>query len=137
MSDNVNDLLRARLDESNLAKLFALKNPKMHAFIAEGIELAQPESVFVCTDSDEDLTYIRSRSVEAGEETPLAIKGHTFHFDGYYDQARDKANTKYLLAAGTDLGASLNSTDKEAGTKEDRAFIKDSMLGRQMLVCFY
>jgi phosphoenolpyruvate carboxykinase (GTP) len=137
MSDNVNGLLRARLDEANLAKLLALKNPKMHAFVAEAIELAQPESVFVCTDSDEDLAYIRRRSVEAGEENQLAIKGHTFHFDGYYDQARDKANTKYLLAPGKDLGASLNSTDKEAGTKEVRAFLKDSMAGRQMLVCFF
>ncbi|MHC4745501.1 MAG: phosphoenolpyruvate carboxykinase domain-containing protein, partial [Planctomycetota bacterium] len=137
MADNVSELLRARLDEANLAKLLALKNPKMHAFVAEAIELAQPESVFVCTDSDEDLAYIRRRAVEAGEETPLAIKGHTYHFDGYYDQARDKANTKYLLAAGKDLGASLNSTDKAAGTKEVRAFLKDSMVGRQMLVCFF
>ena len=137
MADNVSDLLRARLDEANLAKLFALENPKMHAFIAESIELAQPESVFVCTDADEDLAYIRGQAVETGEEKPLAIQGHTRHFDGYYDQARDKANTKYLLAPGKDLGASLNSTDKEAGTKEVRAFLKDSMVGRQMLVCFF
>jgi phosphoenolpyruvate carboxykinase (GTP) len=93
--------------------------------------------VFVCTDADDDLAYIRKRSVENGEETPLAIEGHTFHFDGYYDQARDKANTKYLLSAGKDLGASLNSTEKEAGTKEVRGFLKDSMVGRQMLVCFF
>ena len=137
MADSVKQLLEDRLDADNVKKLMALDNPKMHAFVAEAIELTQPESVFVCTDSDEDLAYIRSRAVEAGEETPLTIQGHTFHFDGYYDQARDKANTKYLLAAGTDLGASLNSTDKKKGTEEVLSFLTDSMVGRQMLICFF
>ncbi len=135
--DSVRDLLQKRLDSDNFNKLIALNNPKMHGFVAEAIELTEPESVFVCTDADEDLAYIRARAVEAGEEKPLAIEGHTYHFDGYNDQARDKANTKYLLPAGADLGASLNSTDKQAGTEEVRSFLKSSMAGRQMLVCFF
>ncbi|MHC5060446.1 MAG: phosphoenolpyruvate carboxykinase (GTP) [Planctomycetota bacterium] len=137
MADNVKELLKAKLDEANLAKLFALENPKMHAFVAEAIELTQPESVFVCTDSDEDIAYIKARAIETSEEMPLSTEGHTYHFDGYNDQARDKANTKYLLSADKDLGVSLNSTEKEAGTKEVRGFLKDSMVGRQMLVCFF
>ena len=135
--DSVRDLLQKRLDSDNFNKLIALSNPKMHVFVAEAIELTEPESVFVCTDSDDDLAYIRARAIEAGEEKPLAIEGHTYHFDGYNDQARDKANTKYLLPAGADLGASLNSTDKQAGTEEVRSFLKGSMSGRQMLVCFF
>jgi len=135
--DSVRKLLQERLDSDNFNKLIALNNPKMHTFVAEAIELAEPESVFVCTDSDEDLAYIRALAIEAGEEKPLAIEGHTCHFDGYNDQARDKANTKYLLPAGADLGASLNSTDKQAGTEEVRSFLKGSMAGRQMLVCFF
>jgi len=137
MADSVKDLLEDRLDADNLKKLLALGSPKMHAFIAEAIELTRPESVFVCDDSNTDLAYIRSFAIESGEERSLAIEGHTSHFDGFYDQARDKANTKYLLEPGTDLGASLNSTGKEAGTKEVLAFLKDSMVGRQMLVCFF
>ncbi|RKY06754.1 MAG: phosphoenolpyruvate carboxykinase (GTP) [Planctomycetota bacterium] len=137
MEDIVKKLLENKLDEDNLRKLLSLGNPKMHAFVAEAIELTRPESVFVCDDSDTDLAYIRNRAIESNEERSLAIEGHTCHFDGPYDQARDKANTKYLLAAGTDLGASLNSTDKEAGTKEVLSFLKDSMVGREMLVCFF
>jgi phosphoenolpyruvate carboxykinase (GTP) len=135
--DSIRNLLREKLDLGNLDKLLALNNPKMHAFVAEAIELTQPESVFVCADTPEDFAYIRNLAIKTGEEKPLAIEGHTCHFDGYYDQARDKANTKYLLAPGTDLGASLNSTDKDTGTDEVRSFLKGSMAGRQMLVCFF
>ena len=135
--DSVRKLLQERLDSDNFNKLIALNNPKMHGFVAEAIELTEPESVFVCSDADQDLAYIRALAIDADEEKPLAIEGHTCHFDGYNDQARDKANTKYLLPAGADLGASLNSTDKQAGTEEVRSFLKGSMAGRQMLVCFF
>jgi len=103
MADSSKGLLEERLDADNLKKLLALDNPKMHAFIADAIELAQPKSVFVCDDSKKDLAYIRTLAIESGEEKALSIEGHTCHFDGFYDQARDKANTKYLLSSGTDL----------------------------------
>ena len=92
MADSVKEQLGKRLDADNLKKLMALNNPKMHAFVAEAIELTRPESVWVCTDSNEDLAYIRNRAIESGEERPLAFEGHTYHFDGFYDQARDKEN---------------------------------------------
>jgi phosphoenolpyruvate carboxykinase (GTP) len=134
---NVNELLKKRLKTENFNRLMALNNPKMHEFVADAIELAQPASVFVCTDSDEDRAYIRELAIKNGEETALKIPGHTCHFDGYHDQARDKAKTKYLLPAGSDLGASLNSVEKETGVEEVRSFLKDSMAGREMLVCFF
>jgi phosphoenolpyruvate carboxykinase (GTP) len=137
MADSAKELLEDRLDADNLKKLLALDNRKMQAFVAEAIELAQPESVWVCTDSAEDLAYIRNRAIESGEEKPLSIKGHTYHFDGFYDQGRDKTVTKYLLPEGTDLGATLNSTEKITGTKEVRSLLKGSMEGREMLVCFF
>jgi phosphoenolpyruvate carboxykinase (GTP) len=70
--DSVRKLLQERLDSDNFNKLTALNNPKMHAFVAEAIGLTEPESVFVCTDADEDLAYIRALAIEAGEERPLA-----------------------------------------------------------------
>lgn len=130
-------ILKKRLTDEPYNRLMALQNPKLHDFVADAIELTQPESVFVCTDSPDDVAHIREMAVKNGEEIPLNIKGHTCHFDGYHDQARDKAKTKYLLPAGSDLGASLNSTEKQAGTEEVRNFLKDSMVGREMLVCFF
>ncbi|MEJ2703053.1 MAG: hypothetical protein P8Z79_11490, partial [Sedimentisphaerales bacterium] len=129
---NAKELLKEKLTDENYGRLMALDNPKMHEFIADAIELTGAASVFVCTDSDEDRTYIRQSAIKNGEEMPLNIPGHTCHFDGYYDQARDKARTKYLLEPGSDLGASLNSIEKQAGVEEVRSFLKDSMVGREM-----
>jgi phosphoenolpyruvate carboxykinase (GTP) len=136
MSD-VKKLLKEKLTTENYDRLVALDNPKMHEFVADAIELTNAESVFVCTDSPADIAYIRELAVKSGEEIPLNIKGHTCHFDGYYDQARDKAQTKYLLSPGSELGESLNSIEKKAGIEEVRGFLKDSMLGRKMLICFW
>jgi len=134
---NAKELLKERLTAENYNRLIALANPKMHEFVADAIELTQPESVFVCTDSEKDRAYIRELAVKNGEEISLDTPGHTCHFDGYHDQARDKAQTKYLLLPGSDLGASLNSIEKKTGVEEVRSFLKDSMLGREMLVCFF
>jgi phosphoenolpyruvate carboxykinase (GTP) len=131
------DLLREKLSAEQYGRLAALENPKMHDFVADAIKLTNPASVFVYTGSEEDAAYIRELAIKNGEETPLNIPGHTYHFDGYNDQARDKAKTKYLLPPGSQLGESLNSTDKATGVEEVRSLLKDSMVGRQMLICFF
>jgi phosphoenolpyruvate carboxykinase (GTP) len=130
-------LLKQRLTAENYNHLITLDNPKMHDFVADAIQLCNPSSVFVCTDAPDDLAYLRRLAIEAREERPLNIKGHTCHFDGYYDQARDKAQTKYLLPPSSELGESLNSIEKSAGVDEVRSFLKDSMVGREMLICFW
>jgi len=134
---SVNELLKKKLTTENYNRLIALDNPKMHDFIADAIELNRPASVFVCTDSPQDRAYIRELAIKNGEEIPLAIPGHTCHFDGYYDQARDKAQTKYLLPPGSQLGESLNAIDKSAGVEEVRSYLTDSMADREMLICFW
>ena len=135
--DNVNQLLKQKLTAENYDKLTALNNPKMHAFVTDAIELTGPDSVFICTDSPDDIAHISDLAVKNSEEKTLNIPGHTCHFDGYNDQARDKARTKYLLPPGSELGESLNSIDKSEGVREVRSFLKDSMNGRQVLVCFW
>jgi len=134
---NIKDISKEKLTAENYSKLTALNNPKMHEFIADAIELAGADSVYVCTDSKADREYIRRQAIKLGEEIQLNIEGHTCHFDGYNDQARDKSKTKYLLPAGSDLGASLNSIEKQAGIEEVRSFLKNSMVGREMLVLFF
>lgn len=131
------NLLQEKLDPKNLEKLTALGNEKLYAFVAEAIELTNPDSVVVFTDSAEDIATLREKAKNGGGEKPLATPGHTYHFDGPKDQARDKANTKYLLPQGWDLGASLNCTDKVSGLEEVKGFLKDSYKGKEMLVCFF
>lgn len=142
MKEGYREVLRENLTHENLDKLMRLDNAKLHKFVADGIQLCEPESVFVCTDSADDVAHIRMLAVETGEEKPLAIEGHTIHFDGYedeehHDQARDKANTKYLLPRGQDLGKRLNSIDRDKGLAEIKGYLKGAMAGRVMLVRFF
>ena len=136
MSD-VKALLKERLTTENYEKLIALANPKLHKFVAEAIKLTNPAKVFVCADSPAEIDYIRAQAINSGEETPLKTPGHTYHFDGYFDQARDPSRTKYLLPPEIDLGERISSTDKQAGTKEILGLFKDIMAGREMIVCFF
>jgi len=137
MSENMKALLKKRLTKENYNRLIAMKNPRLYSFVADAIELTNPDSVFVCTDSAEDIAYIRELAIKTGEEFKLATPGHTCHFDGYYDQGRDTFSTKYLLPEGSSLGASLKSVEKKAGTAEIRGLLKNAMAGRQMLICFF
>jgi len=135
--ERVTEILKQKLTTEDYNRLMALDNAKLHAFVADAIELTGADSVRVCTDSVEDRAYIRHQALEKDEEIALNVEGHTCHFDGYYDQARDKAQTKYLLPAGSDLGESLNSVEKQQGVEEVRSLLKNSMAGRQMLVMFF
>lgn len=125
------------LDEKNLAKLEALDNPKILEIVEEYAGLCKPAKITVITDSEEDINYIRELAVKNGEERKLEMEGHTIHYDGYQDQARDKANTKILVPAGKKLGKHLNTTDRDEGLKEVREILEGIMEGKEMLVRFF
>jgi phosphoenolpyruvate carboxykinase (GTP) len=129
--------LKARLGDENYRKLIRVDNPELYQFIAKYVELCNPDKVFVCTDSTGDIQYVRREAIRAGEEKELAMEGHTVHFDGYYDQARDKKNTKFLLPTGVDLGLNINAMEREEGLKEIHDIMRDIMRGHQLFVRFF
>jgi phosphoenolpyruvate carboxykinase (GTP) len=126
-----------RLNKKDREKLSAIDNPALHQFIVKYVELCNPDKIFVSTGSPEDARYIREQAISSGEEKKLAAEGHTVHFDGYYDQARDEKNTKFLLPKGVDLGSHINATGGEEGLKEIHALLKNAMQGHQMYICFF
>ena len=136
-SDNYANVLAKTLDQNNLEKLLALKNPAMHGFVADAIELCKPAKVFVANDSPEDTACVRKMALDNKEELPLDVKGHTIHFDGYQDQGRDPGCTKYLLPEGVNLGKRLNSMDRSAGLEEVRGYLDGAMAGETMIVRFF
>lgn len=137
MQDKIREILLNKCGKKHFDKLTALKNPRLEEFVAKYIELTNPDSVFVKNDSKEDSLYIRNRSLELGEEIALSTKGHTAHFDGYFDQGRDKGKTKYLLRPDEILGSDIISMDKEDGLKEMHEKLKNIMSGKEMYVMFY
>ncbi len=129
-------ILKDRLSKENYEKLSAIDNPELHRFVAKYVELCNPDRVFVCTDSPDDIKYIREATTRDGEESRLAIDGHTVHFDNYHDQARDREHTKILVPKGVDLGP-IETMDKAEGLREIHEILKDIMKGHEMYARFF
>ncbi|ASJ11100.1 phosphoenolpyruvate carboxykinase [Thermococcus sp. P6] len=133
---NALGFLKERLEPEQFEKIKEIDNPELYEFLAKYIELLNPAKVFVCTDSKEDEDYVRRKAIEYGEEKPLAIEGHTVHYDGYYDQARDKARTKILVPEGVEIPF-INTMDREEGLREIHEIMKDIAKGKELFVCFF
>jgi len=137
VNHNTLAILQNRLSKKDYQKIMKLDNPTMNKFIVTYIEICNPEKIFVGTDSLEDIQYTRKAAVRNHEERALAIKGHTIHFDGYLDQARDKVHTKFLLPSGTTLGPELNTMDRNEGLNEIVQIMTNIMAGHELFIKFY
>ena len=125
------------IDKMNLEKLEKLNNKYVQKKVEEAIKLCKPAKVTILSDLKEDINYVRKLSLDTGEENKLKMEGHTIHFDGYYDQARDKEHTKYLLSKKVNWGLGVNYIEKDKGLKEIYSFLDGSMAGKEMLVRFF
>jgi len=125
------------MDKINLQKLEKLNNRYVTEKIEEAIKLCKPAKVNIISDSKEDIDYVRKLAINTFEEKKLKMEGHTIHFDGYYDQARDKEHTKYLLSQKVNWGLGINYIEKDKGLKEVHSFLDGSMVGKEMLVRFF
>jgi phosphoenolpyruvate carboxykinase (GTP) len=130
------EALRPKLSEPDYQKLRVISIPKVHEFIAKSADLCNPEQVFICSDSAEDVAYVRQQAIGTGEETTLALQGHTVHFDGYFDQGRDRKATKYLVPKRIFLSKALNQIDRQEGLAEVKGLLRDSMTERTMIARF-
>ena len=133
---SVNELLKEKLTAENYDRLIAVDNAKIHEFVADAIELTNPQKVFVCTDSEQDVKHVREMALASGEERPLETPGHTYHFDGPSDQGRDREITRYLVPKTETLSEALNQIEREEGLAEIRGLLKGSMKGRTMILRF-
>lgn len=131
------EVVKAKCSQVNFEKVVKLENNYLFNFIAKFVKLLNPKSIFICNDSESDFNYIRKKAIEDGEERKLSIEGYTVHFDGYYDQARDKERTKFLVPKGVYLGPNLNIIDKESGLKEIFGIMKNIMHDRELYILFF
>jgi phosphoenolpyruvate carboxykinase (GTP) len=131
------EVLKSKLSKSDYKKLCAIPNTIVHEFIAKAVDLCNPQEIFICSDSAEDIDYIRRRSIATGEEKDvLTLPGHTVHFDGIYDQGRDRQATKYLVPNGVSFSKALNQIDRQEGLVEVKGLLSDSMSGRTLITRF-
>ncbi len=125
------------MDEKSLRKLRALGNPYVEEQLLRFTKLCKPAKVTVLDETKGDVEYVRKLSLSNGEETSLKLKGHTIHFDGYYDLARDTGSTKVLTPPGMRLSKGINTIDREEGLREMTGLLDGAMAGKEMLVKFY
>jgi phosphoenolpyruvate carboxykinase (GTP) len=121
----------------NLEKLEALENPHVMEIVERFAGLCEPSRVIVVTDDPEEIAYIRGMAIEKGEEMRLRLEGHTVHFDGYYDQGRDRASTAVLMPGGRKLSYGINTVDRDEGLREVLGLLKGSMRGKDLIVRFF
>lgn len=138
MSTNYETLIKSRMSEESYSKLEALKNPKIMEFVGSFIDHCDPESVYVCDDSEKDVQYVRDQALKLGEEKQLANSKQTIHWDGYGDQARDKKSTRFLVyKENLEKMKSLNSLDYDQGYEEIMSIAKGIMKGKPAVVQFF
>lgn len=128
-------LLKQKMDGSSLLKLMVLENEKLLNFVGEWVERCDPDSVFMCNDSDEDAEFVRRKSLERREETPLAKAEQTVHYDGYDDQGRAPGATKLVIAKEhiTEMGG-LPCIEYNEGITEIKKIADGIMRGKEATV---
>ncbi|MHA1345046.1 MAG: phosphoenolpyruvate carboxykinase (GTP) [Candidatus Heimdallarchaeaceae archaeon] len=127
------------INNEDLEKLRALENPKVEEVIKQFLTLCKPAKARVIDDSPEDIAYVRQLAIDNGEEMKVAIEGHTIHYDGFYDQARDKKNTRLLVPADEkeNYGQHINTVDRDDGLKEVLEIMDGAMEGKTVLIRFF
>ncbi len=135
--DAARTLFEEKLDSGNLEKLSKIKNEEALLKIANAISMCQPDKVMVHVGSEEDRDFVRKHSIEKGEEAPLAMDGHTIHYDLPQDQARLVKQTFYIV----NEDEKISSMAKRELRGESHAYLKEKMTGimngKIMFVGFY
>ncbi len=131
------EIFSQKLDEENLAKLNKIKTEDALLKIANAIALCHPDDVVLCTGSDADKARMRRISVEKGEEKPLAMDGHTIHFDLPEEQGRIVDRTFYIVNEGEDTSVLAKKMIRDEALDYVRANMTGIMKGMTMFVGFF
>ncbi len=123
------------MNNDNYQKLKQLSDEVITPIYNGAIRM-NPNSVFINTGSEEDIAYIRAKSLETNEESSLNEKRHSYHFDGINDQGRDTANTKYLAYEDTEISSLQQKAEHRSGLVEVRNIMNEIMKEKEMIVSF-
>ncbi|MFX0046545.1 MAG: phosphoenolpyruvate carboxykinase (GTP) [Candidatus Hermodarchaeota archaeon] len=127
----------ALISQKDVEKLFALQNERVLNIVKEFVILCKPSKVTVISDSKEDIEYVKQKALTNKEESKLEIEGHTIHYDSYFDQARDKKNTKVLIPKGEYRSPWINTMDRDEGLEEILDVMDGCMNGKECVVRFF
>ncbi len=135
--DEAKALFEVKCDRENVAKLSKITNEEALLKIANAISMADPDVVFVNTGSDADVQRVREMSLEKGEEQPLAMKDHTFHFDLAREQARIIDRTFYIVNEGEEVSVLAKKIPRDEAYEYVKTHMTGIAKGKTLLVGFF
>jgi len=131
------EILNAKMDAANQAKLSQIKNPQILKKIANAVVMCQPDAVFIASGSEEDRQFVRELSLEKGEEATLPMEGHTIHYDLKEEQGRIIDRTFYIHNKGEEVNSLALLKDRAEAFDDIRDKMTGIMKGKLMMVGFY
>jgi len=135
--DEVQALFKLKCDQENLAKLSRITSEEALLKIANAIAMTDPDAVFVNTGSEADIQRVREMSLEKGEERPLAMRGHTIHFDLPQEQARIIDRTFYIVNEGEEVSVLARKIPRDEACEYIKTYMSGIAKGKTLLVGFF
>jgi len=65
--------LKTLLRKEEFEKVSRIDNAQVHQFLYESIKLCQPREVFVCSDTPDEIAYIKNMAIVSGEESAALL----------------------------------------------------------------
>jgi phosphoenolpyruvate carboxykinase (GTP) len=125
------------MDREHQNRMLKIKHPDVLKRIANAIVICNPKSVFVNTGSPADKQFIRTLALEKKEEAPLAMEGHTIHFDLAKEQGRIIDRTYYIANPEDEVSSLANRMDRPTALEQVRSNMTDIMKNMTMIIGFY
>ncbi|UCF83195.1 MAG: phosphoenolpyruvate carboxykinase (GTP) [Desulfobacteraceae bacterium] len=133
----VEKVLSDSMDDANFEKTQRIKNEEARLKIANAIMMGQPDNVFINTGTPEDKRFIVDLALKKGEESKLAIKGHTIHYDLADEQARIIDRTYYITNDDERVSALAQRISRDDAYKYVKEYMTGIMKGMILIVGFY
>ena len=131
------ELFKQKLSPEHLRRLGRISCEEALLKVANAITLCDPDAVFINTGSEEDCAKIRKMSLEKGEESELAMAGHTIHFDLPEDQGRMINQTFYIVNEDEGISSLAKKEPRETSYAYMRDYMRGLMRGKTLFVGFY
>lgn len=125
------------MDQNNISKMENIKSPEINIKIANIIQMCEPHSVFIHSGSIADRNFIKNLALKKGEESPLALDGHTVHFDLKEEQGRIIDRTFYIYDDGEKISSLANKIKRSEALTDVKSKMMGIMKGKTMIVGFY
>ncbi len=130
-------IFRQYMDKTQIFRISKIHHPDVLIKIANTLIVCNPRTAFINTGSKDDIAFIKQLSINNNEEKPLAIEGHTVHFDLEQEQGRIVDRTFYIADENEKLNSLANRIDRLSALEDVKRHMWNIMNDKTMIIGFY